>query len=450
MTKREPKPSDGSWEPERGERGHPRNCDLPSPPLLPLPDAWEDLKASFRIPPPGSRLRGPRGSEPGPARLPDSTPAAPACSWAGGWRRRLGARGVSAATTARRLPARRPPGPPARSGEAVAQPELGLWLRAPSRRDPPRSAAERVCRRGRLRWPGSEGTLHRTWGRSAQFQACLELGDRGAHQSQTPCAEGRPSRSPGDLVPRQRAVTQFLPAAAAGVARQGQLRPQEERRGGKVAARSFTSEPRRPPGPRSARAEKESSLHPTWGLNSPLGNEVPHSSQEPAIRPPIYLFKGQSLSLNGLHPLGDQQRSSGGPGGWRSFPPASLSPAQATPVPHATKRFPLPQLRVSPGTKVEMPSPGGQSLGSSSFYPPFLARLDRGLSAFLGRPFQSFLKRVPDRAATPSAHGRRRRDPLIPFGRLLRLAAGGVQLGVRERAWRAAPRTIMRRWLNNF
>ncbi|XP_059234542.1 uncharacterized protein LOC132003218 [Mustela nigripes] len=234
------------------------------------------------------------------------------------------------------------------------------------------------------------------------------------------------------------------------VARQGQLRPQEERRGGKVAARSFTSEPRRPPGPRSARAEKESSLHPTWGLNSPLGSEVPHSSQEPAIRPPIYLFKGQSLSLNGLHPLGDQQRSSGGPGGWRSFPPASLSPAQATPVPHATKRFPLPQLRVSPGTKVEMPSPGGQSLGSSSFYPPFLARLDRGLSAFLGRPFQSFLKRVPDRAATPSAHGRRRRDPLIPFGRLLRLAAGGVQLGVRERAWRAAPRTIMRRWLNNF
>ncbi|XP_044926227.1 calcium-binding protein P-like [Mustela putorius furo] len=272
------------------------------------------------------------------------------------------------------------------------------------------------------------------------------FGDRGAHQSQTPCAEGRPFRSPGDLVPRQRAVTQFLPAAAAGVARQGQLRPQEERRGGKVAARSFTSEPRRPPGPRSARAEKESSLHPTWGLNSPLGNEVPHSSQEPAIRPPIYLFKGQSLSLNGLHPLGDQQRSSGGPGGWRSFPPASLSPAQATPVPHASKRFPLPQLRVSPGTKVEMPSPGGQSLGSSSFYPPFLARLDRGLSAFLGRPFQSFLKRVPDRAATPSAHGRRRRDPLIPFGRLLRLAAGGVQLGVRERAWRAAPRTIMRRW----
>lgn len=52
-------------------------------------------------------------------------------------------------------------------------------------------------------------------------------------------------------------MTQFLPAAAAGVARQGQLRPQEERRGGKVAARSFTSEPRRPPGPRSARAEKE-------------------------------------------------------------------------------------------------------------------------------------------------------------------------------------------------
>lgn len=94
-----------------------------------------------------------------------------------------------------------------------------------------------------------------------------------------------------------------------------------------------------------------------------------------------------------------------GSGGWRSLPPASLSPAQAKPVPHAAKRFPLPQLPVSPGAKVEMPLPGGQSLGLSPFYPPFLARLDRGLSAFLGRPLQSFLKRVPDRVATPSAHG---------------------------------------------
>lgn len=135
----------------------------PFAPLLPLPDAWADLKASFLIPPPGSRLRraGARswalpGFQIPPLRR---QPAARLAAAAGA----EGAPSLCGCLYGR-LSARRPPRPPARSGEAVAQPAL---RRAPPGGDPPRSTAECVPS-GTAALARSEGTLHGTWGRSAR------------------------------------------------------------------------------------------------------------------------------------------------------------------------------------------------------------------------------------------------------------------------------------------